>query len=139
MESGSGAVLGQLLDHVPIGVVALDAGLRVTAWNAHAGRLLARSEAESLGEPFCDLLPTLDPGLLLRLAASPQARAVVESGGQELEVSAVPLLPSGGIAEMLVLLQDVSARTHAERQAASWPWVSTSPPRSSASRATACR
>jgi len=109
-------VLGQLLDHVPIGVVALDAALRVRGWNAHAGQLLARSELDSLGELFCDLLPALDAGLLLRLASNPQARAVVQSNGQELEVSAAPLVGQGGLTETLVVLQDVTARTHAERQ-----------------------
>ena len=115
-EQGAGEVLGQLFDHVPIGVVALDARLRVRAWNAHAGQLLARSEHDSLGELFCDLVPALDAGLLTRLAAHPQARAVVQSNNQELEVSAAPLAARGGFAEMLVVLQDVTARTHAERQ-----------------------
>src|SRR6185369_10935957 len=49
--------VGQLLDHAPIGIVALDAHGRVVAWNAHAHEIFGRSERSMLGAPLDPLFP----------------------------------------------------------------------------------
>ncbi|NKE70457.1 PAS domain-containing sensor histidine kinase [Candidatus Manganitrophus noduliformans] len=49
--------LGRLLDHAPIGVVAVDDAGCVLAWNPKAGEIFGKSEREMLGRSMAPLFP----------------------------------------------------------------------------------
>ncbi len=60
---------GSVLDHAPIGVLALDAEQRVVAWNRRARHILGRSERAAMGARLDELLPPATAAQLGQLIA----------------------------------------------------------------------
>lgn len=124
------AYLDRLLDHVPVGVVAVDLAGEVLAWNAWASALFERSEREALGAS----LPELFSGrarerwnALLAGCEAPGAGAATEvlerrlrdGREQHVEVIAAPIRGRTGERGALLIFHDVTARVLADRARAS--------------------
>jgi serine phosphatase RsbU (regulator of sigma subunit)/PAS domain-containing protein len=73
------AALPELLDALPLAVVALDADLCVVGWNEAAGILYCREADAALGAPVLDLLFEVDD----RDAAEATLRGVLDGAGWE--------------------------------------------------------
>jgi PAS domain-containing protein len=61
--------LDRLLDHAPIGVVAVDRDGLILDWNRKAGDILGMGEREALGSSFIALFPKAEQEQLQRLIA----------------------------------------------------------------------
>lgn len=113
---------GRLLDHFPVGVIALDAHGGIRSWNRHARILLERPEREARGHPLALIFAAPERARLraeLERVAQGEAPAPLTLGRQQadgarqlLELTAAPHPVVAG-AGTIVLLQDVTAREQA--------------------------
>jgi PAS domain S-box-containing protein len=108
--------LAQLVDTVPIGIIALDRERRVLSFNHEASRLLGQSEREALGKPLGHArLGLHEPrwDALLDEAARTRAAMILDASGERsLEIRVAQLSGSSGEG-YLVTLQDVTERARA--------------------------
>ncbi|ALD20002.1 PAS domain S-box protein [Hymenobacter sp. DG25A] len=104
-----------LLDNSVDVIMALDADLRITAWNQRAARLTGVAEAEALGRLLPELLPELatNPGFqsLLHAALAGEAGQLLNWAGcsphEAFDLHMRPLPQNMGV---LVLARDVTER-----------------------------
>ncbi|CAN5284765.1 hypothetical protein BH18ACT9_BH18ACT9_20980 [soil metagenome] len=114
------ASLGPLLDHAPFGVLVAEVDERLVTWNPRAETMLdlpTSAVGQRVSSLFSDPDPlvhafTLARSGLLDGATSPHT---VNPAGIPLEVTAVPTRLDNGRSAVVVLLQDVSDRSKAER------------------------
>jgi len=120
----AGEYVGQLLDHAPIGIVALDARGRVVAWNARADQIFGRSERRMLGTPLDALFEPHErtrweafssPAPLRRAPQRETFRMGGAAGPLDVEILLAGVSARAGSADTLVLLTDVTAREQARR------------------------
>lgn len=118
------AFVDRLLDHAPMGVVALDARRRVTAWNVKAVELFGPAERDVVGRPFLEVLGVDPQGPWAEVANVPTSEAHTSvlpypaAGGRHLEVVVTGWEGEGGSATLL-LVQDVSTRVRLAEELAS--------------------
>ena len=119
--------LDRLLDHAPIGVVAVDERALILAWNRKTGEILGKSEREMVGTPLVCLFPEGERGKLERsitgcLISGEQStseilrRVTAEGRLQFVEVTAAALARHTGERRAMVLIQDVTERITFEEE-----------------------
>lgn len=118
--------LGRLLDHAPIGVVAVDDAGCVLAWNPKAGEIFGKSEREMLGRSMAPLFPEREQQKWRRLIeeglSAPKKipyeiieREREEGTRQWVELRAAALGGRTGEPGWMIILQDITDRLAAER------------------------
>ena len=113
--------LGTLLDSVPIGLVTLDEAGAVIGWNKRAGEMLDVPEVEALGMPFSDLFE--DSGRIEGLIEHLGSAGIEDEGetfereGRAFELTGARFTIRSGEPGTLLILQDVTKRHDAEREA----------------------
>lgn len=120
-----GEALGRLVDAAPIGIVALDAGNAVAAWNSYAAEVIGVPEQEALGRPVHALFDAAERDrlrTLLEQARRPEPRREPllvrrsrQGAEQFLEVVAGPTVSQTGERSTLIVLSDVTQRVLADR------------------------
>jgi len=118
----------RLLDHMPDGLVTLDAAGRITAFNPAAQDLLAqltgRASGDIMGAAWADIVETAQPGQpSLSTGPSDDAWRLLEHGGLSLELRGVPVGPAPetgpqNTPEKLILLRDRTRIRRLERDLA---------------------
>jgi two-component system, cell cycle sensor histidine kinase and response regulator CckA len=113
-------LLNQLLDHAPVGIVAVDGRGVVLGWNRCAGAILGRSETESLGiglgSVFSDEAAAGLQSCLDEVAAGGSVRArrlhrtMPDGRVQHLDVSAAAIDPGPEERSAVVMIEDVTER-----------------------------
>ncbi len=117
--------LGRLLDHLPVGVIALEGAGLILAQNARAGRILGQRERDAIGTPLARLfhasaqrewsaLAARASGVLPEAARATLRLARPVGRAEWLEVTVAALTGRGGEPGLLVLVQDVTDRVEAE-------------------------
>ncbi|GIV95496.1 MAG: sensor histidine kinase [Herpetosiphonaceae bacterium] len=121
--------IDQLLDHAPIGIIAVDTQGTIFAWNRKAGEILERTERDALGLPLAQLFPApmrdellsfIDTGLSTSEEQPPRIFERVTAAGEQqfVEITTAALTGNDGEPGALVLFADVTARVIAERERA---------------------
>jgi PAS domain S-box-containing protein len=121
--------LGRLLDHLPVGVIALGGAGLILAQNARAGRILGQRERDAIGTPLARLfhasaqrewsvLAARASGVLPEAARATLRLARPVGRAEWLEVTVAALTGRTGEPGLLVLVQDVTDRVEAERERA---------------------
>ncbi|HVL81455.1 MAG TPA: PAS domain-containing protein, partial [Actinomycetota bacterium] len=113
--------LGLILEHLPVGVISLDAELRIRGTNRAAAQLFAGPGADAIGSPVADGFD--DPvgvETFLRGASSGTTPAELfamrhPDGPRHLELIVAPAGAGSDGRGLLLLVQDVTARVLAER------------------------
>jgi PAS domain S-box-containing protein len=119
--------LGHLLDHLPVGVIALEGAGLILAQDARAGRILGQRERDAIGTPLARLFHASAQREWSALAARASgvlpeaARAILRLArpvgrAEWLEVAVAALTGRAGEPGLLVLVQDVTDRVEAERE-----------------------
>ena len=114
-------LLGQLLQRLPVAVIATDAGDRIQAYNQEAEQLFLVSERDALGRRLEDLLGTSASSEVRAEGLRPLADRRPLSLGPRfkhrvVEVEAVATASRSGASGWLWLIHDVTARAEAERE-----------------------
>jgi serine phosphatase RsbU (regulator of sigma subunit)/PAS domain-containing protein len=103
-------LLDAVVERVPVGVLLLDAGLRVTRVNAALCGLIGGEEAELLGRPLADVAPWI-PAAQVRgvLDAGSASEVEVTTAGRpgQFVVSLEPLSGADGAPAVACLVRDV--------------------------------
>ncbi|MER8222632.1 SpoIIE family protein phosphatase [Streptomyces sp. NPDC094143] len=121
-------LLGQFLSQAPIGVFMLD-GDAIIAWNRRAADVLELTEPEALHRPVTDLFPEDQRTALHHHLASsgrhrttePDAvfeRVRIDGTSQALSMAVRQVLDTEGRSRILVLVEDITERLHAQRRLA---------------------
>jgi PAS domain S-box-containing protein len=119
--------LDRVLDHAPIGVIALDSNGSILSSNQRAGTILEQSERDLLGSALIDVFPTKQRKQLrqsLEQVISGQmpeltevfSRTTLNGSEQFVAVTATTLPVDPGERGTLVILQDVSTQVINERE-----------------------
>ena len=120
------STLRMTLEAAPVGIALLDSDGRVEAWNAAAGRMLARREAEVVGAPFPGVAPDRFAAFqerLRRVVAHGEVvsmESVLESDAGELLhawITLGPLPPDeAGQHRVVAIVADVTEQKELEEQ-----------------------
>lgn len=119
--------LDRLLDHAPIGIVAVDERGLILAWNRKTTEILGRSEREVVGTTLTRLFPEGERGKLERSitgclisgeqsASEPLRRETAEGRVQFVEATTAALAGRTGERGAMVLIQDVTERINFEEE-----------------------
>ena len=112
-----------LVKNMPIGLIALDAGGDVAACNEKAGTILNAASSDTIGKEAYAVLPA---PLYKILAGLPEQGGLVEEDlqltagekeGKTLEIVAASLADAGNPIGKILLLRDVTALRHLEKEA----------------------
>jgi len=117
------ALSDSLVEHMPVGIVAVDSDERIMVFNDTAERLLGRTSAEVIGRPSPEILPPACQAMLRELG---QERPIVEREFEctvgegrtvPLEVIAAVLKDDeGSLVGRIALLRDLSELQHLRKE-----------------------
>ena len=127
--SDSDVMLDRLLEHIPIGVVSVDARGTVLSCNREAAAIIERPSDELLGAALTEAFPPAAREQLRDMISGSSAsgmpcsperveRVAADGTARTIEVTVAPVTGPGGQPATIVLLQDVTRRIEQEAQEA---------------------